>query len=127
LDRWCIAAAGVSGVLAIAGGAFGAHALRDRITPEALGWFETGVRYHLVHTLALFGTGLAAGSVAESARRFSAGLFAAGIVLFSGSLYAMALGGPRVLGAVTPLGGMAWIAAWALLTWGSVRGRRGTP
>jgi uncharacterized membrane protein YgdD (TMEM256/DUF423 family) len=90
-----VAWAGVFGALGVAGGAFGAHALRDRISPEALSWFETGTRYHLLHALALFGAGLAAGSVRRRALRLAGVCFALGIVLFSGSLYALALGAPR--------------------------------
>lgn len=114
--------AGVLGALGVAFGAFGAHALRERVSPEALGWFETGTRYHLVHALALLGAGLAAGSVRSGALRLAGGCFALGILLFSGSLYALALGAPRWLGAVTPFGGTAWIVGWVALAAGSARG-----
>ncbi len=104
--------AGISGFLAVALGAFGAHALRDRLTPQALEWWHTGVLYHLVHAAALLATGRAehGGRVASSGW-----CFAAGTVLFSGSLYAMALTDQRWLGAVTPIGGLAFLAGWALL------------
>lgn len=121
MQRSFIMWAGVFGALGVLCGAFGAHALRDRISPEALQWFETGTRYHLLHALALFGTGLAAGHVQDRARRVAGVCFAGGIVLFAGSLYAMALGGPRLLGAITPLGGAAWMVGWIALGVGSAR------
>ena len=121
MQRSFILWAGVFGALGVLCGAFGAHALRSRISPEALGWFETGTRYHLIHALALFGTGLAAGHVDDRARRVAGACFAGGIVLFAGSLYAMALGGPRLLGAITPLGGAAWIVGWIAISAGSAR------
>lgn len=105
----------LSAFLGIAAGAFGAHALRSRIAPDLLAVYETGVRYQLVHALALL-------LVAVAAARWPAGgwtapgwLFAAGTVLFSGSLYALSLSGVRWLGAITPLGGLCFLAGWALL------------
>ena len=121
MQRSFITWAGVFGALGVACGAFGAHTLRERISPEALGWFETGARYHLLHALALFGTGLAAGQMSERAQRVAGVCFGAGIVLFSGSLYALALGAPRAMGAITPLGGTAWIVGWVALATGSAR------
>lgn len=99
----------------VALGAFGAHGLRSRITPDLLAIYETGVRYHLVHGLALFVTAWLAGEVKGRAARLAGLLFVVGILLFSGSLYLLALTGVRALGAVTPLGGVAWIAAWSIL------------
>jgi uncharacterized membrane protein YgdD (TMEM256/DUF423 family) len=98
------------GFLAVALGAFGAHALRDRMTPEQAGWWSTAVLYHLVHAAAALGSDREGGRATPSAW-----CFAAGIALFSGTLYAMALGGPRWLGAVTPVGGVALLAGWLLL------------
>jgi uncharacterized membrane protein YgdD (TMEM256/DUF423 family) len=103
-----------SGCCAVAAGAFGAHALRGRLTPEMLAVFETGARYQMYHALALVLTAL----LAERAGGFgtAAGLcFTVGTILFSGSLYALALSGARGFGAVTPLGGLAFLAGWALL------------
>lgn len=125
MGRAFITWAGVFGALGVACGAFGAHALRERISPEALGWFETGTRYHLVHALALLGAGLAAGSVGRTALRLAGACFVLGIVLFSGSLYALALGAPRWLGAITPFGGTAWIVGWIALAAGSARRNHG--
>ena len=103
------------GATAVAIGAFGAHGLKARVTPDLLAVFETAARYHLVHALAIV-------AVAWAAERFpghcvtAAGwLFFAGILLFSGSLYLLVLTGARGLGAVTPLGGLAFIAGWIAL------------
>lgn len=106
-----IAVSGVAGALGVAIGAFGAHGLRDRLSAHALGIYQTGVSYHLVHALALLAVALY-GSATGREVSLPAGLFCAGIVLFSGSLYALALSGITKLGAVTPLGGLAFIAAW---------------
>jgi uncharacterized membrane protein YgdD (TMEM256/DUF423 family) len=97
-------------VIGVAAGAFGAHGLRDAVAPELLSAWKTGAHYHLVHALAIFLLG--------SWRRappLGGWLLLVGIVLFSGSLYAMTLTGIRVLGAVTPLGGLSFMAGWAAL------------
>jgi uncharacterized membrane protein YgdD (TMEM256/DUF423 family) len=105
--------------LAVALGAFGSHALKARLTPEMTGVWQTAVQYHAWHALALLATGLLLLHWPERAGFGLAGwLFVAGIVLFSGSLYAMALSGVRGLGAVTPFGGVAFLAGWATLAWG---------
>ena len=123
------------GLVGVVLGAFGAHALRRRIPAERLASFETGVRYQLIHALALFAVvlvgrlryatvvgGEASGFAATSyfgsigGAAVAAGwLFVAGIVLFSGSLYAVAMTGQRRWGAVTPVGGVCWVAGWASL------------
>jgi uncharacterized membrane protein YgdD (TMEM256/DUF423 family) len=101
---------GLAGASAVVFGAFGAHALRSVLDASALATWHTGVEYHFWHALALF---VAVVGLPEGrARKLAVGLFAAGIVLFSGSLYALALGAPRVVGAITPLGGVAFIAGW---------------
>jgi uncharacterized membrane protein YgdD (TMEM256/DUF423 family) len=106
----------VAGFLAVAFGAFGAHGLRARLSPDMLAVFETGVRYHMYHALALMLTAAAIGRMGSARLLVAAGwLFAVGIVLFSGSLYALALTGTAVLGAITPLGGLAFLAGWACL------------
>ncbi|XZG70138.1 DUF423 domain-containing protein [Chitinibacteraceae bacterium HSL-7] len=98
----------------VALGAFGAHGLKARLTPEALGWWHTAVQYHAWHALGLLA--LAALPVSRPAlATWSGWLLLAGIVVFCGSLYAMALGAPRWFGAITPLGGSAWLVAWLLL------------
>ena len=113
-----IAAAGAcSAGVAVALGAFGAHGLRGMLSPEMLAVYETGVRYQMYHALALIATGLGGLSVRNPERRLLIGAswaFGFGTLLFSGSLYALALTGLRGLGAVTPAGGLAFIAGWAL-------------
>jgi uncharacterized membrane protein YgdD (TMEM256/DUF423 family) len=106
-------------------GAFAGHALKARLTPELLAIFETGVRYQLYHAFALFA---AAWGFARWRRRafvVGGGSFVAGIVLFSGSLYVLALSGIRAFGMVTPLGGVAFLAGWGCLIWGAARARDG--
>jgi uncharacterized membrane protein YgdD (TMEM256/DUF423 family) len=99
--------------LAVAAGAFGAHALKSRLTPDMLAVFETGARYQMYHALGL----LAVGALVALGRSTGAAgwLMLAGIVLFSGSLYALALTQVRVLGAITPLGGLCFLIAWLWL------------
>ena len=124
-----LAVAGVLLALAAACGAFGAHTLKGQLTPERLHSWETAVRYHFFQALGLIGVGLtlraleggAAVSRAATALRVAGALIVSGIILFSGSLYALALGAPRALGVLTPLGGLAWIAAWLLFAWGAWR------
>jgi uncharacterized membrane protein YgdD (TMEM256/DUF423 family) len=112
----------LAGAAGVALGAFGAHALRARLAPDLLAVWQTAVQYHFWHALALLAIGLAAIHLPESAPLKWAGwLMVAGIALFSGSLYLLALTGARWLGAVTPLGGTAWILAWALLAWAALR------
>ncbi len=109
--------------LSVTIGAFGAHGLRDRVEPALLANFETGARYHMYHALALIAVAWAVQRWPSSNFPVIAGwLFVAGIVLFAGSLYIMALTGQRWLGAVTPFGGVAFIAAWALLAYTAWRG-----
>ena len=105
------------GGLAVALGAFGAHALSERITPERLANFETAARYQMYHALALLAVALAMAYFPSGGKLLNAGgwLFTAGIVLFSGSLYILSLTGIRWLGAVTPLGGVAFAAGWLVL------------
>src|SRR5262245_61313499 len=105
--------AAVLGFIGVALGAFGAHGLRTRVGPELVEVWKAGVLYHLFHVLALLGVALAGERVRW--RRPVAGLFVAGIVIFSGTLYVLTLSGERWLGAVTPLGGVAFLAGWAAL------------
>ena len=105
----------VSAGMAVAFGAFGAHALRMMVTPEMLAVFETGVRYQMYHALALVAIGLGFARLQGRTAAAAAWLFVAGTVLFSGSLYVLTLTGTRWWGAVTPLGGVALLAGWALL------------
>ena len=115
-------AGAVLGLVAVALGAFGAHALRSRVTPELLATFETGVRYHVYHALALFACAWAMDRWPSPQVVWAGGLFVTGIVLFSGSLYLLTLTGARWWGGVTPLGGLAFLAGWVCLAWGVARG-----
>lgn len=110
-----LAAGCIAALLAVALGAFGAHALKARIAPELMAVYRTGVEYHFYHAFGLILVGLAAFHLPGSALLRGAGwAMLAGILLFSGSLYLLALTGARWLGAITPLGGAAFIAAWGL-------------
>ena len=116
MARLFLMIASVAGLLAVALGAFGAHGLKQRLTPDLLAVYQTGVQYHMYHALALLAVGvLLAQAPASSALRWSGWLFIAGIVVFSGSLYLLSLTGVRWLGAITPLGGAAFLAGWAAL------------
>jgi len=110
-----LAAGGLAALAAVALGAFGAHALKARVSAEMLAVWHTGVEYHAYHALGLLAVGLVAAQLPESMLlKWSGWLMLAGIVLFSGSLYALALSGERWLGAITPVGGTAFLAAWGL-------------
>ena len=120
--RWAAIGA-VSAGLAVAAGAFGAHALKARLGVDALAVWETAARYQMYHALALLAVAAAAPAWRGRAVRLAGGLFVVGTLLFCGSLYALALSGLRALGAVAPLGGAALIAGWICLAWAAVRGR----
>jgi len=98
----------VNAAVAVAAGAFAAHGLRERLAPRALEVFETGARYHMYHALAMILAGLLVA-------RGPGWMFQAGIVIFSGSLYALALTDVKMLGAITPIGGLAFLAGWVWL------------
>lgn len=115
MDKTFLLIGAVAGFLAVGLGAFGAHGLRGRLSPDMLAVFETGVRYHMYHALAIVLVSLIAARADGWLVRAAGWLFTAGIVLFSGSLYALALSGVTVLGAVTPVGGLAFLAGWACL------------
>jgi uncharacterized membrane protein YgdD (TMEM256/DUF423 family) len=105
--------AGALGFLGVALGAFGAHGLRERLAPGMLEVYKTGVLYHLLHAVALLAVALGAERLARP--RAVATLFTAGVVIFSGSLYALALTGVGTLGAITPIGGLLLMAGWVTL------------
>jgi uncharacterized membrane protein YgdD (TMEM256/DUF423 family) len=117
------AAAALALALAVALGAFGAHALRGRLDAYSAGIYEKAVFYHFIHALGLLAVSLLPriGGLAQGPAGWVSALLLAGIVLFSGSLYLLAVTGVRLLGAVTPFGGTAFIAAWLLLAWFLVR------
>ena len=109
-----IQTAALLGALGVVLGAFGAHGLEARLTPDRLDIWTTAVDYHLLHAVALLALALYARATGAKIRGPATG-FTLGILLFSGSLYALALGGPRLLGPVTPLGGLCFIAGWLAL------------
>jgi len=118
MSKLVIILAGINGFLAVSLGAFAAHALRDRLSPELLNTFQTGVQYHMYHALALFGIGLMMINFpASTILRISAYLMLVGLVFFSGSLYLLSITGIRWLGAITPIGGVFFLVAWALIVW----------
>jgi uncharacterized membrane protein YgdD (TMEM256/DUF423 family) len=119
---WFAAGAGLAGV-GVALGAFGAHGLRSLVDADRLAIWETGVRYHLVHALALLAVAWAADRWPGPAVTAAGWAFVVGIAIFAGSLYALVLTGARWLGAITPIGGVAFLAGWALLLWTALRSK----
>ena len=117
-ERIFAVAGALSGFLGVAAGAFAAHALRQRLTPDLLAVFETGVRYQVYHALALFAVAWAVGRWSAPQIVWAGWLLIAGTVVFSGSLYALSLSGIRWLGAVSPIGGVCFLAGWLSLAWG---------
>ncbi len=114
MRQWIVLGA-ASAFLSVAAGAFGAHALRARLSADMQTIFETGARYHMYHSLGLIVIGLFAAQRPSPLLQGAGWAMLVGIVLFSGSLYALALSGIRVLGAITPLGGLGFLAGWGLL------------
>ena len=108
--------AALNGFIAVALGAFGAHGLKQRLSADLLAVYQTGVQYHFYHTLALLAVGLLMLQwPLNTSLRWSALLFCVGIVIFSGSLYVLSISGVRWLGAITPIGGAAFLAGWIML------------
>jgi uncharacterized membrane protein YgdD (TMEM256/DUF423 family) len=118
--RFFIIAGAIMGLLAVALGAFGAHALRGHFeaNPALAENYQTAVQYHFVHALALLAVGLVYQQWGSSSLPLAGYAFLAGLLLFSGSLYLLSLTGQRWLGAITPLGGVGFLLGWALLAWG---------
>jgi uncharacterized membrane protein YgdD (TMEM256/DUF423 family) len=121
MDRVFFGLGAVSAMLAVGAGAFGAHALRARVSPEHLAIFETGARYQIYHALALLAVAWAVSRWPGSLPVFAGWLFVLGSILFSGSLYILALTGVRWWGAVTPIGGLAFLGGWVCLVLTAVR------
>jgi uncharacterized membrane protein YgdD (TMEM256/DUF423 family) len=122
-ERTFLLTGSVAAFLAVAFGAFGAHALREVLPSDRLQIFETGVRYQFYHAFALIVAGFLTRRRRGRAAPAAGWLFAFGIVFFSGSLYVLALSGIRAWGAVTPIGGLAWLVAWILVAFSSARAR----
>jgi uncharacterized membrane protein YgdD (TMEM256/DUF423 family) len=125
MEKVLTAAGAFSGFLAVSAGAFGAHVLGPRLSAHMMEVFETGVRYQMYHGLALLVTGMTFAQSLGKAVRFARWMFIAGILLFSGSLYLLAFTEMRLLGAVTPIGGVAFLLGWLSLAWGALAGGRG--
>lgn len=121
MERTFLVLGALSAGISVAAGAFGAHALKARLSADLLAVFETGARYQMFHALAILAVALAWPRFAGPLLAWAGWLFAAGTVLFSGSLYALALTGIRALGAVTPIGGVAFLAGWVALAAAALR------
>jgi uncharacterized membrane protein YgdD (TMEM256/DUF423 family) len=122
LARLWLAFGAAYGFLGVALGAFGAHALKERLSPEFASIYHTAVEYQFWHALALLAVGVLATQRADPALNVAGAAFAAGVLVFSGSLYALSLTEVRALGAVTPLGGIALLLGWGALLWSVARG-----
>ncbi len=120
MERFFLAGA-IAGFLGVALGAFGAHGLKTRLSPEMLNIFEVGVRYHMYHALALLAAAGACTKWPGTLTNAAGWLFVAGIVIFSGSLYVLSISGLRWLGAITPIGGVAFLAGWVCLAVAALR------
>jgi uncharacterized membrane protein YgdD (TMEM256/DUF423 family) len=120
MDKTFLLLGAVAGFLAVTLGAFGAHALRGKLTPEMLAVFQTGVQYHMYHALALILVAGVLGHISGWLVQTAGWCFVAGIVLFSGSLYLLALTGVTILGAITPIGGLFFLAGWACLAFAAI-------
>lgn len=121
--HWIPLAAGILGFTGVALGAFGAHALKETLTARgSVATWQTAVLYHLIHAVALLALVGVAGGWTNV--RWIGVCWSVGVVLFSGSLYWLALGGPKILGPVTPLGGLAFLAGWLLVAWNAFRQSR---
>jgi uncharacterized membrane protein YgdD (TMEM256/DUF423 family) len=124
MSRGFVAAGALLAALAIGLGAFGAHALKGMLDAQQAGWFETAARYHLIHGVGLVAVGLAAQQFNGRALRIAGWSMLLGTLIFSGTLYAMALGAPRWFGAITPIGGVALITAWLSLALSAVSSKK---
>jgi uncharacterized membrane protein YgdD (TMEM256/DUF423 family) len=120
MDKTFLLLGAIAAFLAVILGAFGAHALRGRLSPEMLAVFQTGVQYHVYHALALILVSAIMGRMSGWLIQTAGWCFVAGIVLFSGSLYLLAATGVTVLGAVTPIGGLAFLIGWACLAFAAI-------
>jgi uncharacterized membrane protein YgdD (TMEM256/DUF423 family) len=121
MDRLFLLMGSIAGLLAVATGAFGGHLLKERLSEDLLAIFEVGVRYHTYHALALLGAAWAANTWPSVWTTAAGWAFAAGIVLFSGSLYLLSLSGMRWFGAITPLGGLCFMAGWLCLAIAAIK------
>jgi len=123
MNRYWLVVGSLSACLSVAAGAFGAHALKGLFGPEALVTWETAARYQMYHALAMLAVGAAAQALRTTSLRVAGLCFLVGTLVFSGSLYALVLSGQRWLGAITPIGGLAFMAGWLAFAWAVIRGR----
>ena len=121
MDRLFVATGSISAFIAIALGAFGAHALKSRLSTELLETFEVGVRYQMYHALALFAVAWCYNTWPSTLVKSAGWLFVVGTIIFSGSLYLFSLTNTRWLGAITPIGGLAFLIGWFCLAWGVLK------
>lgn len=117
MNKTLVAVGAINAAISVGAGAFGAHSLRERLEPRALEIFETAARYHMYHALAI----ILCGALAVSGSRTSGWIFQAGIAIFCGSLYALALTDVKILGAITPIGGLAFLVGWLYLAYSAIR------
>ncbi len=122
MERLFFLVGSISALIAVGLGAFGAHGLKGRLTPEMLNAFEVGVRYQMYHALALLAVAWALSRWPRAEITVAGWLFIAGTIIFSGSLYLLSLTGVRWIGAITPIGGVAFLLGWLSLVWGMWRG-----
>ena len=123
MERTFVVLGALFGFLGVALGAMGAHALSHRLTPDRLAIYETAVRYQMYHALALLAVAWAVGRFPGGLPAAAGWLFVAGVLIFSGTLYGLAFGAPRWFGAITPIGGLCFLAGWAALVLAAVRSR----
>jgi uncharacterized membrane protein YgdD (TMEM256/DUF423 family) len=121
MDRFFFVAGSIMAFLAVALGAFAAHGLKARLPPEMLTVFEVGVRYQMYHALALLAVAWASARWPDSAAHIAGWAFLFGIIVFSGSLYVLSMTGIRWIGAITPIGGTAFLVGWLFLIWAAWR------
>jgi uncharacterized membrane protein YgdD (TMEM256/DUF423 family) len=120
MDKNFLLVGSVAAFLAVALGAFGAHGLRGRLSPEMMSVFQTGVQYHMSHALAILLVGAIMGRLSGWLIQTAGWCFVAGIIFFSGSLYLLAVTGVTILGAITPIGGLLFLAGWASLAFAAI-------
>ena len=123
MERTFVVLGALFGFLGVALGAMGAHALSHRLAPDRLAIYETAVRYQMYHALALLAVAWAVGRFPGGLPAAAGWLFVAGVLIFSGTLYGLAFGAPRWFGAITPIGGLCFLAGWAALVLAAIRNR----
>jgi uncharacterized membrane protein YgdD (TMEM256/DUF423 family) len=121
MERFFFISGAIAAFVGVALGAFGAHSLRTKLSPEMLNIFEVGVRYQMYHALALLAVAWGISRWPQSNLNAAGWAFIAGIIIFSGSLYILSIFGIRWLGAITPIGGLAFLIGWAILVWSAAR------